>query len=328
MAAALLIAGVNTSGAQVSQQQGGEVASPGAGAGQMSRSLPSYAQGEVIVKLKESRTAGIQALSQEAALQKYRASLLRLRERYGVEDQGPVFQRTREGLRYRVLKTQRSVPAVCAELNADPEVEYAQPNYIYRPCRTPNDPDFPDQYAHQLIQMEDAWDISTGSHDVIVAVIGTGVDVNHPDLKDNIWVNKAEVPDNELDDDGNGYIDDIHGWNFGESNNNVTPEAEEYYEDIINHETQVAGVIAAVGNNGKGVSGVNWQCSIMALRLGLAYYSDEVAAALDYAAANGARVVNMSFGGDVFGPEGDKVVNTAIDNAYQKGVLLEESEGK
>jgi len=325
--AALLIAGVNISRAQVSQQQGSEVASAGTGAGQMSRFSPSYARDEVIVKLKETRTAGIQALSQEAALQKYRASLLRLREKYGVEDQGPVFQRTREGLRYRVLKTQRSILAVCAELNADTEVEYAQPNYIYRPCRTPNDSDFPDQYAHQLIQMEDAWDISTGSRDVIVAVIGTGVDVNHPDLKDNIWMNKAEVPGNKLDDDGNGFIDDVHGWNFGESNNNVTPEADDYYADYLNHETQVAGVIAAVGNNGQGVSGVNWQCSIMALRLGLEYHSDEVAAALDYAAANGARVVNMSFGGDIFGPEGDKVVNTAIYNAYQKGVLLVASAG-
>ncbi len=322
MAAALLIVGASLSGAQVSQPQGSEVT----GADPVSRLLPSYAQGEVIVKLKESRTGGIQALSEQATLQKYRASLLRLREKYGVEDRGPVFKRLREGLRYHVLKTQRNVLAVCAELNADPEVEYAQPNYIYRPCKTPNDPEFPDQYAHQLIQMEDAWDISTGSRDVVVAVIGTGVDVNHPDLKDNIWVNKAEIPGNKLDDDGNGFIDDVHGWNFGESNNIVSPGLD-YYGDYLNHETQVAGVIAGVGNNEKGVTGVNWQCSIMVLRLDEEYTSDKVAAALDYAAANGARIVNMSFGGDVFGPEGDKVVNTAIDNAYQKGALLIASAG-
>ena len=325
--AALLIAAVSVSMAGVSQQQGSDVASLDAGAGQSPGLTPGYVRGEVIVKLKNGPTGGIQALSQDAALQRYRASLLRLREKYGVEDQGPVFNRVREGLRYHVLRTQRNVLAVCAELNADPDVEYTQPNYIYRPCRTPNDPDFADQYAHQLIQMEDAWDISTGSRDVVVAVIGTGVDVNHPDLKDNIWVNKGEVPGNKLDDDGNGFIDDVHGWNFGDSNNNVAPDASDYYADILNHETQVAGVIAAVGNNAKGVSGVNWQCSIMVLRLGLEYHSDEVAAALDYAAANGARVVNMSFGGDIFGPEGDQVVNTAIDNAYQKGVLLVASAG-
>jgi subtilisin family serine protease len=320
--AALLAGVLGVSRAQVSQQAG--IADTIAG--QSSHLTPAYVQGEVIVKLKDGQTGGIRALSQEAALQKYQASLLRLRAKYGVEDRGPVFKRLRGALRFHVLKTQRNVLAVCAELNADPEVEYAQPNYIYRPCKTPNDPEFADQYAHQLIQMEDAWDICTGSRDVVVAVIGTGVDVNHPDLKDNIWVNKAEIPGNKLDDDGNGFIDDVHGWDFGESDNDVSP-GEDYYGGYANHETQVAGVIGGVGNNDKGVTGVNWQCSIMVLRLGEEYHSDEVAAALDYAAANGARIVNMSFGGDIFGPEGDKVVNTAIDNAYSKGVLLIASAG-
>jgi len=325
-ATVLLIAAVGISRAgQTGQDK--DMAAPSDGErGQMSP-FGRFVPGEVIVKLKDARPGGIQALSQDAAAQRSRVSLLRLQEKYGVEDQGPVFRRVRDAQRYHVLKTQRNVLAVCAELNADADVEYAQPNYIYRPCRAPNDPQFPDQYAHQLIQMEDAWDICTGSRDIVVAVIGTGVDVNHPDLKDNIWVNKAEVPDNKLDDDGNGFVDDIHGWNFGESNNNVTPTKDYYYGDIASHETQVAGVIAAVGDNGKGVSGVNWQCSIMVLRLSLDYTTEEIAAALDYAAANGARVVNMSFGGDVFGPDGDQVVHTAIDNAYQKGVLLVASAG-
>ncbi len=317
MAAALLIAGVAVSGAQVSQPQGGEIASSEAGPGQAARPSSGYVQGQVIVKLKESQTAGIQAASGEAAQQKYRASLLRLRDRYGVEDQGPVFRRTREGLRYRVLKTQRSVSSVCAELNADPEVEYAQPNYIYRPCKSPNDPEFADQYAHQLIQMEDAWDICTGSRDIVVAVIGSGVDVNHPDLKDNIWVNKGEIPNNNVDDDNNGFVDDVHGWDFWGQSGLIIPFDE--------HETQVAGVIAGIGNNGKGVCGVNWQCSIMVLEMG--YTSADVAAALDYAAANGARVVNMSFGSDEYGPAGDAVVKAAIENAFKAGVLLVASAG-
>ena len=326
LAVAWVMATVGLSEAQTSHPEGGTAASASRPARPLLQATPSYVQDEVIVKLKDGRTSGIQALSQDTDLQKRRASLLRLRDKYGVEDQGQVFKHVREATRYHVLKTRRDVLTVCAELNADPEVEYAQPNYIYRPCKTPNDPEFADQYAHQLIQMEDAWDLCTGSRDVTIAVIGTGVDVNHPDLKENIWVNKGETPDNELDDDGNGFIDDIHGWNFGESNNDVAPVVDDY-EGVISHETQVAGVIGAVGNNDKGVAGVNWQCSIMVLRLGLDYASDEVAAALDYAAANGARVVNMSFGGDVFGPEGDKVVNTAIDNAYHRGVLLVASAG-
>ena len=125
---------------------------------------------------------------------------------------------------FYLLKTGRDVPALCAELNRDPEVEYAQPNYIYRPCRDPNDPDFADQYAHQLIQMQKAWDISTGSRDIVIAILDTGVDVNHPDLKDNIWVNKGEIPDNKKDDDGNGYVDDVHGWNFGDRRQQGLPD--------------------------------------------------------------------------------------------------------
>ncbi len=323
-----------------------------------------YVPGEVIVKLKDGRTDGISALSEDAGVQRDRATLLRLEARYGVQKKGPVFKRVHEQLRlqalspaggrlgiasaralsgpssrlgllrFYVLKTPGSVPTVCAELNDDPDVEYAQPNYIYHICATPNDPDFPDQYAHQLIQMQDAWDISTGSRDVVVAIIDTGVDVNHPDLKENMWVNADEIPDNDIDDDENGYVDDIYGWDFGGDSNDVTPEAIPdlpwYSVDassIYGHGTTVAGVIAAVGDNGEGVCGVNWKCSIMALRMSLGFTSEETSAALDYAAANGARVVNMSFGGDATDPELDQVFKAAIDNAYAQGVLLVASAG-
>ena len=312
---------------------------------------PNLVAGEVIVKLKDSQAGGIEALAEDAVVLRDQANLLRLQSKYGVASQGPVFKRVHEQLRrggsrgslsvastpaedrrsrallrFYKFKTDRAVAAVCAELNADPAVEYAQPNYSYRICRTPNDPEFPDQYAHQLIQMEDAWDISTGSRDIVVAVLDTGVDVNHPDLKDNIWVNPGEIAANKIDDDGNGYVDDVYGWNFGSDNNDVTPETN-YYESVVNHGTLVSGVIAAVGNNGKGVCGVNWQCSVMPLRVSLDFTTEEAAEGVEYAAANGARVVNMSFGGDVFGPEGDLVLKAAIDHAYDQGVLLVASAG-
>lgn len=314
---------------------------PNPSLGRRDSKLP-FVTGEVIVRLKKSQIGEVGALSEQTTLQRDQAALSRLQSKYGVQNKGPVFKRIHEQLRqgksqgslsvasaegaalrpqallqFYVLKTERPVQAVCTELNADPAVEYAQPNYVYSPCETPNDPEFADQYAHQLIQMEDAWDISTGSRDIIVAVLGTGVDVNHPDLVDNIWVNQDEVAGNGVDDDGNGYVDDVHGWNFATASDDMTP----WYE----HETEVAGVIGAVGNNGKGVCGVNWQCSIMVLET--EYTSSEVAEALDYAAANGARVLNMSFGSDEFGPEGDPVVKTAVDNAYDRGVLLVASAG-
>ncbi|MCH7557632.1 MAG: S8 family serine peptidase [Planctomycetes bacterium] len=323
-----------------------------------------YVSGEVIVKLKDSQSSGISLFSgpYPTTVARHETILLRLQTEYGLyPETSPVFKgvhkrlenqntpqsqklgrfsiasagettapaqrlRNAELSRFYLLRTAEDVRTICAQLKKDPEVEYAQPNYIYHSCVDPNDPEFPDQYAHQLIQMSDAWDISTGSHDVVVAVLDTGVDVNHPDLKDNIWVNKNEIPNNGLDDDENGYIDDIHGWNFGDDNNDVTPEGIDWW-GINGHGTQVSGVIAAVGNNGEGVSGINWHCSIMALRLSLEFTSAEVAAALDYAAANGAHVLNMSFGADEFGPDGDPIVKEAIDNAFAQGVLLSASAG-
>jgi|GEM_PF-491460 len=324
------------------------------------RSKPAYVPGEVIVKLKDRQADGTRLFSLSAPTG-HEAALLRLQANYGLSNEGPVFDGAHRRLKYEdapkgqapgkigilssarpkaaagqstdpellrfyLLRTDRNVPGVCAELRGDPEVEYAQPNYIYERCGDPNDPEFADQYAHQLIQMSDAWDISTGSHDIVVAVLDTGVDANHPDLKDNIWVNKGEIPNNDIDDDNNGYIDDVSGWNFEEDNNDVIPDGADYYS-ILGHGTQVSGVIAGVGNNGVGVCGVNWQSSIMALRLSIYVTSAEVAEALDYAAANGAHVANMSFGADEFGPEGDPLVKTGIDNAFARGVLLVASAG-
>ncbi|MHC4539403.1 MAG: S8 family serine peptidase, partial [Planctomycetota bacterium] len=312
---------------------------------------PAYVPGQVIVKLRDGSTSTISIFSQGIDLQMHQATLSRLEQEYGVREGRPVFKRLHRLLKvqgrapgrgtlgiassqrpgrqdllpFYVLNTERNVLALCAELNADPEIEYAQPNYVYHICRTPNDPDFPDQYAHQLIRMEDAWEISTGSRDVVVAVIDTGVDVNHPDLKDNVWVNAGEIADNQIDDDGNGYVDDVHGWNFADDNSTVTPTGSS--SSIVSHGTQVSGVMAAVGDNAEGVCGVNWNSSIMALRMSLDFESEDVAAALEYAAANGARVVNMSFGGDVFGPEGDLVMKAALDSAYEQGVLLIASAG-
>ncbi len=287
-----------------------------------------YVPGEVLIRLRtDSASTGETVTLQEEA------RLLGLRKRYQLEVRKSVFpeagakakphRRTKQS--FHLLRTDGDVEAICAQLRNDPEVASAQPNYVYHPCRVPNDPDFADQYAHQLIQMADAWDISTGSRDVVVAVLGTGVDVNHPDLKDNIWLNADEIPDNGVDDDNNGYVDDVRGWNFESKNNQLIPESVIY--GVEGHETMVAGVIAAVGNNGEGVCGVNWQCSIMPLRVSLYITTAEVAAGLDYAAANGADILNMSFGADEFGPDGDPIVQEAIDNAYAQGILLVASAG-
>ncbi|MFH1718541.1 MAG: S8 family serine peptidase [Planctomycetota bacterium] len=333
--------------------QEAQVAAPERPAERPLKTKETCVPGEIIVKLRDGQTQDVLLFSQPSAAG-HEAVLARLQDAYGVDNEGPVFKgahrrltgagSTRGGvslasaaqrnggaaaksdlLGFYLLKTDEEVGAVCARLKNDPDVEYAQPNYIYHYCRTPNDPEFPDQYAHQLIQMSDAWDISVGSRDIVVAVLDTGVDAEHPDLKDNIWANPGEIPNNGVDDDNNGYIDDVSGWNFESNNSDIIPD--ESSSSVAGHGTAVSGVIAGVGDNGVGICGVNWNSSIMALRLGTDVPSSQVAEALDYAAANGARVANMSFGGTSFGPEGDTVVKAAIDNAFAQGVLLVASAG-
>jgi len=272
-----------------------------------------YMPGEVIVRLRDGSASDVTTSPE----QRQRAALVQLQARHGLHACSPITG-SDPGRAHR-LETTRDVASVCAELRSDSAVEFAQPNYRYHPFAVPNDPLFADQYAHQLAQLPDAWDVTTGSPTVVVALIGTGVDVNHPDLKDNIWTNEHEVPGNGKDDDGNGYIDDVHGWDFGDSDGDVYPTGS---SDYAAHETMVAGIIAAVGNNGIGPCGVTWHCKIMPLRLSDNFTSAEVAGALRYAADNGARIVNMSFGADEFGPEGDPLVKQAIDYAFGKGVLL------
>jgi len=319
---ALLGVGIGPSTAVLIQSDGDKAQSAIADQTQSAGIRLPYVPGEVIVKLREGSSPKVSSLSD----QRQQAILLRLKARYGLTHHtlGMGDGQELDIKRLHRLKTTWDVTAVCAELKGDPDVEFVQPNYRYHPFASPNDPLFPDQYAHQLAQTPQAWDITTGNPNIVVAVIGTGVDVNHPDLKDNIWVNEDEVPGNRKDDDGNGYIDDVQGWDFDESDGDVRPGGSFYYAD---HETMVAGVIAAVGNNGIGPCGVTWRCKIMPLRLSDEYTSAEVAGAIRYAAANGARIVNMSFGADEFGPEGDPIVKEAVDWAFGQGVLLVASAG-
>lgn len=180
--------------------------------------------------------------------------------------------------------------------NALPGVLYAEPDYYVSSCSFPNDPDFYRLWGMQSgsggIDAVSAWDKTTGSSNVIVAVLDTGVEISHPDLIDNLWVNPGEIWGNNIDDDRNGYIDDYYGWNFVDNTNDVTN-----YHD---HGTHCAGIIGAVGNNSIGVSGVAWNVSIMSLRASDVYGSFTYSAIIEgirYAKHQGADIVSCSFGG-------------------------------
>lgn len=231
------------------------------------------------------------------------------------------------------VQTTRDVDEVIETLRANPWVEFAEPDWIVRKdVTTPNDPFFGLQWGlHNTgqtvngmvgvndadIDMREAWDFNTGSASVIVAVIDTGTEWHHPDLDDNIWTNPGEVPDNGVDDDFNGYIDDVRGWDFFDEDNDP--------DDSDGHGTHTAGTVGAEGNNGQGVAGVVWDVQIMPLRFlgpGGGSTSDAVAA-LEYAVENGAQISNNSWGGGPFSTS----MRNAILAAAVEGHLFVSSAG-
>ncbi len=178
-----------------------------------------------------------------------------------------------------------------------------------RPAYTPNDPMWPDQWSLPSMNVNTAWDLSLGSNSAIVAVIDTGVETAHPDLAANIWVNAGEIPGNSIDDDNNGYVDDINGYDF--AYNDAIPN------DVFGHGTPCAGIVAAVGDNNIGLSGVAPRAKIMAIKAcidsGYFYDSMTVPAYL-YAANNGARIFSCSFFSDQVSPSERDAINFCWDN--------------
>ena len=192
-------------------------------------------------------------------------------------------------------------------------------------AQMPNDP-FTEQWSYEHTGLYEAWDYTTGSKDVVVAIIDNGFDIFHPDLRDNVWKNEKETINNGIDDDNNGYIDDVYGWNFLDDDNNPRPDlthlTEREKEDaIFNHGTVVAGIIGAKGNNGRDGVGVNWDVKLMNLKvLGNSGTGDlaPLADAIYYAVNNGAHIINVSMVGT--GDVEDIII--AIDYAYDNDVLV------
>lgn len=186
-------------------------------------------------------------------------------------------------------------------------------NHIRTILAQPNDPEFSSLYGMSKIAAPEAWEISTGSSAVTVAVVDTGVNYNHPDLTDNIVRNLGEIPSNGIDDDGNGYIDDYYGYDFSSGDGDPA--------DGHRHGSHCAGTIGARGNNELGVVGVNWEVGILPVRVlnnqGSGDDAD-VAAGIRYAVDRGASIVSMSLGGDSF----SQTMEDAIEYARNAGVLI------
>ena len=257
-----------------------------------------YIPGEILVKYKDGITTGTMntlhkniGSVKKKDFKKIRVQHLKLPDNINVEEAVEYYKR-------------------------DPNVEYAEPNYIVHIDATPNDPAFHNLWGlHNTgqtggkpgadIDAPEAWDLITGSTEVLIAVVDTGVAYDHPELAGNIWTNTGETSCTDgVDNDNNGYIDDCKGWDFVGNDNDPM--------DYNSHGTHVAGTIAAGGNNNNGITGIMWQAKIMPLRFlgisGSGTTADAMSAIL-YANAKGAHVINNSWGGSGY----SQALKDAID---------------
>ncbi len=201
------------------------------------------------------------------------------------------------------------------------EIEWAEPWYVYEISFEPDDPKYTDgtQWYLNKIAASQAWDLGTGNEEIVIAINDTGVDWDHPDLAANIWVNEDEIPGDGQDNDGNGYKDDVRGWDFGGLTG--TPDNDPM-EDDPTHGTYVAGLASAVTNNGEGVASIGYRCKIMPVKTSqedvgntFIIYGRE---GIVYAADNGADIINCSWGGSPY----SQALQDAITYATSLGALV------
>ena len=289
---------------------------------------PSYGnnqphiQGELLIKMKGRPNA-----SKSQAFVGKASGKLQLKATYG-----------QLGIHHMKLKSGQDLTSVVNELRADPDVEYVEPNYILRLVEHSGveklsleegdsymaqswSPSGYSQTGNQGVKVSEAWEAKNGSHNhlPIVAVIDSGVDYNHPALvsKDSIWMNQMELNGTSgYDDDGNGYTDDVYGWNFADGNNNpMDTDA----PDIRSHGTHVAGIVVGVTQPLNSVSQSNVKImSLKFLGTGGAGSTSAAIQAVYYAVRNGARIINMSWGGGSY----SQALHDALAYAYSNGVVL------
>ncbi len=220
-----------------------------------------------------------------------------------------------------------TVSQAVQQWQGQPGVAAAEPDRLMYPTIVPNDPRYSEQYQWEITSAPEAWDEQRGSAQTIIAIVDSGVQLDHPDLQSKIWVNSGEIPGNSLDDDGNGFIDDVNGWDFIDNNNdpNPSPNGEDEDEngipdDTAAHGTHCAGLAAAATNNAVGVAGYDWQARIMPVQI----FPDDgatttsiVLEGFQYAADNGADVISLSLRGMY-----SEVWTEPIADAYQQGIVV------
>lgn len=295
-----------------------------------------YVPGQILVKFKQSMDILAKSPMYFSFSDKYK--IQKIQKAFPNKQYDPNLKMRMVDLSAMVVLTVAAttdIERLAKQMNADPMIEYAEPNYLVTMDAVPNDPLYSQLQHLPQVKAPQAWDISKGDTNVVIAVLDTGVDWDHPDLAAAIWRNYNEIPDNGIDDDENDFIDDIRGWDF------VTGVAGDAYAgedgditdnnpmDFDGHGTHVAGISAAVTNNAYGISSLAWAAKIMPIRIG--YHTKSggglgtllwMAQGFVYAGDNGAHVANLSFGTG----NGQYVIDGAR-YAFQKGTVICHSAG-
>lgn len=221
-----------------------------------------------------------------------------------------------------------SVPVdkVCSDLKILKGIEYAEPWYIQKILLEHNDPEREDQWGLDIVQANEAHDITRGDPSIVIAIVDLGMDMDHPDMEDNQWINPGEDlnrngridnnENNDRDDDDNGKTDDFYGWDFVDNDNN--PEDTTPAQFGGGHGTHTAGIASAVTNNETGVASVGYSCSIMVVRVGDRQGIAYAYPGIIYAARTGAQVISCSFGGEQPSAQG----RDAVNYAYEQGAVV------
>ncbi len=263
-------------------------------------STPVFSGERIILHVQDS--ADLEAVSEEYRLEK-------------------VTQKPYHGIAGVRLPDDMRAETALVMLRSDSRIEHAEHDRVYEAVLRPNDPLFRYQWGLHSLQKDrlysantqEAWDIEKRERKIIIAILDTGIDLYHPDLKGNIWKNPSEIPDNGFDDDGNGFTDDTHGWDFAYNTDNPN--------DVYGHGTMVGGVAGASLNNSTGISGIMESVSLMPVK-GLTDrgygYSSDLVQGIYYAVDNGADIINASWGGIHY----VKAMKEAIDYASSQGVLF------
>lgn len=279
-----------------------------------------YEDGSIYVKLKD-HVSVIRSVNEKINLEEA-AFLSVLRTKYQITGVSkPFFAAQTPGLdrTYRVNFADASrVDAILQEFANDPTVEYAEKIPLNFISYTPNDPSFgSNQWYLKKMSAEKAWDISKGDPSITVAIVDNAIDIDHPDLKDNAWVNPKEIAGNKIDDDNNGYIDDITGWDVAGADNNPRPT-----NMSMSHGTHCAGDAAAQADNGVGIASIGFNVSLISVKATADASSvtkiEKGYEGITYAAAAGARVISCSWGGYTASQTNQAVITAA----YNKGCVI------